>query len=249
MRLTMQQVIQMVSEIYMIVLCLLTGPADQKEMYIDQVSTRGLMDTLIVQRTDQGFTVYDERSGHRVPFVTLQRQAGKPGVFIAKGPNGREEVVDLSAESASLETLNARQQGKQILKLKGGSEVQIARSGGITYVNELRSDRTYVVHREEPLTEKTGSLNAEATQSAVTLTVPTLRAPQTGAPTAVQQITRVYALRYAQASRLSSLIQPILGESGRVANDERSNSVIVTAPKDLQAGIARLIEELDVKPK
>src|SRR3990172_6993975 len=120
----MQQIMQLASEIYMIALCLLVGPTDQKVTRIDQVNSRGILNTVIVERTDQGFSLYEDKKGQRVPLVTLQRQQGKQGVFMAKEPNGRQEVIDLSVEFANLESLNAPRRGEEVLKTKNGSEIQ-----------------------------------------------------------------------------------------------------------------------------
>ncbi len=220
----MQQVIQMASEIYMIVLCLLAGPADQSSIRIDQVGTRGLMSTTLAERTDKGFAVYDQRGGQRVPFVTLLRQEGKPGVFVAKGPNGQEEVIDLSAELVNLQASTSRRQGKQVVQTKGGSEVQIARSGLVTYLTEARADRTYVVHSDQPRTETAGR----------------------GGPAAGQQEVKVYKLKYAQAPHVGTIVQGILGDAGKAVVDERTSSIIVTTSADLQARVTRLIAELDM---
>jgi hypothetical protein len=77
----------------------------QKEIRIDLVGTRGLMDTLIAERTDQGFAIYDDRGRERLPFLTLARRADKMSSIIKPilGANG-EVAADERTRSLILTT-------------------------------------------------------------------------------------------------------------------------------------------------
>ena len=81
------------------------------------------------------------------------------------------------------------------------------------------------------------------------------------APEQVELEQRVYALSNATATDLATVLQStdivvagqVAGEEGQgsgatfsVVADERTNSIIVTATRDLQEGIAELVPELDV---
>ncbi len=221
----MEEIIKLASEIYMIALCLLVGPANQKEVRVDLVGTRGLIDTLIAERTDEGFAVYDERNRGHVPFLTLERRADKAGVFVAKGPKGQKDTVDLSAELARLDGLDRRT--KLVFKTEHGSEILLARSGAITYLTESRSDRTYAVHAG-------GQLSARRRAGLADLS---------------QVTTNVYPLRYSDPKKVAEIIKQSYFGRADVAVDERTRSLVVTARPETQEALAHTLAQLDVEER
>ena len=76
--------VKLVSELFMIVLCLLAGPASEKDMekeiLIDLIGARGYIDTMIAKRTDEGFVIYDEaeqRNGRGSQNAAFRRQRAR----------------------------------------------------------------------------------------------------------------------------------------------------------------------------
>ena len=118
--------VKLVSEIFMIVLCIFAGPFSQdegkkeirKEIRIDLVGNKGYLDTLIVKRTEEGFTVYDEMNGKLAEVVTIQPVKDKKHVYLCKDAKGKSETVDLAKSIIDFESLNLRKAKRKILKLK-----------------------------------------------------------------------------------------------------------------------------------
>lgn len=103
----MEAVVQLVSELFMIVLCIIAGPADQREVRIDVVEEQGVVASLIVRReddkpdrcldirsldtcthpdgTEKGFAVYNEGEGEKAVLLrvgTIRPVKGKKDVYI-----------------------------------------------------------------------------------------------------------------------------------------------------------------------
>jgi len=146
----MQPIIQSLSEVYLIALCLVCGPAGQSRLRVDIVGSRGLIDTFVVQRSDDVFTVYDEMGSQRVLFATLERKPGKLGAFVCTGPRGEKETIDLPAAIQDFDAADLQQQDKRVLKGNNGAQVTVARSGSVTYVTAAGTARVYVVHADRP---------------------------------------------------------------------------------------------------
>ena len=142
----MQPIIQSLSEVYLVALCLVCGPADQPEIRVDLVGSRGLIDTLVVQQKNDVFTVYDEMGSERVLFATLERKSGKPGAFICTGPRGEKETIDLATAIEGFDAQDLQSGDRRTLKSNNGAQVTVARSGSVTYVTAAETARTYVVH-------------------------------------------------------------------------------------------------------
>jgi len=148
------EAVKLVSELFMMVLCIFAGPFDQKdaqkkgrkEIKIDLVGNRGYMDTLIVKRTEDGFTAYDEMNGKLAEIATIQPVKGKKHVYLCKDAKGKSETVDLAKSIVDFESLNLRKAKRKILRLKDDSKIRFNRSGNVIYLTPSEQKRTYVVH-------------------------------------------------------------------------------------------------------
>jgi len=134
------------TEFLMMVLCILSAPVDQQVIRVDIIGRQGYSDTLIVQRSDQGFTVYDDMNGKLVTFATIQPQEGSKSVFVCTGPEGKKETVGLSDAAPGLNVSELRTESKVRLKTKNQVSIKVDRSGSVSFLKAQAIPRTYVVH-------------------------------------------------------------------------------------------------------
>ena len=144
-------VVKLVSELFMMVLCILAGPASEKDMnkeiLIDLIGERGYVDTMIVKRTDEGFTVYDEMNGKLVEVAKIQPVEDKEFVYVCTDVKGKKEVVNLPESIVDFKSMDLSKAKKDVLKLKNGLEIRLSRSHDIVYLTSVEQKRTYVVHK------------------------------------------------------------------------------------------------------
>ncbi|MEO0290249.1 MAG: type IV pilus secretin PilQ [candidate division WOR-3 bacterium] len=60
-------------------------------------------------------------------------------------------------------------------------------------------------------------------------------------------VTRIYKLEFTKPDEVSTSLQKLLTERGRIEKDEHTNSVIVTDIEDIQQKVEQIIKSLDVK--
>ena len=142
----MQAVVTVVSEIFMVVLCIFTAPAEQKEILIDVVTERGYSDTLIVRRTDDGFDVYDEMAGKLVKGASLRGTDRSRYIYVWTSKDGKSEVIDLGKAVVEFEKMHLAKAKATNLPLKGGGAIRFNRSGSVIYLTPPGEKRTYIVH-------------------------------------------------------------------------------------------------------
>jgi len=130
----------------MMVLCILSAPADQRVIRVDVVGREGYIDTLIVRRSDEGFTVYDDMNGTLVKFAAIQPQEGSEGVFVCTDLKGNRETVDLSDAVPGLNVSQLRTESKVRLKTKAQVSIKIDRSGSVGFLKAESMNNMYVVH-------------------------------------------------------------------------------------------------------
>lgn len=141
----MQAVAQLVTEFFMMVLCLASSPPDQKDIRIDVVGDRGYIDTLIAQRTDAGWTVWDETNGKRAEVAKVTRVEGMQDAYVADS-DGKKETVRLSDTIVGFDPQQLRSAARLTLKAKDGTIIKLNRSGPVVFLTASSGKRTYVVH-------------------------------------------------------------------------------------------------------
>jgi len=122
--------VKLISELFMIVLCIFTSPFNQdesktEEIRIDLIGKRGYVDTLIVKRIGEGFAVYDEMNGKLVKGAIIQPVKDKKYTYLCKDltPNQSltnsedgNELVDLPKSIINFETLKLEKKKKETLR-------------------------------------------------------------------------------------------------------------------------------------
>ena len=135
-----------VTEFFMMALCILSAPVEEQVIRVDVVGREGFIDTLIVQRSDEGFTVYDDMNGKLVKFAVVQPQEGSKGVSLCTDLKGRQEVVDLSDAVAGLNVSERRAESKVRLKTTDQVSIKVDRNGSVSFLKAEPMNHTYVVH-------------------------------------------------------------------------------------------------------
>ncbi len=142
----MSAIARVVTEFFMMVLCVTSAPVDQQEVRIDVVGDRGYMDTMIVRREKVGFTVHDEMNGKRVQIGTCVPKDGAEGVFVYTDLKGKSETVDLLKGIEALTLSDLRTKPRLRLKTIDGMSIALDRSKNLTFITPIRVGRTYVIH-------------------------------------------------------------------------------------------------------
>lgn len=142
----MMAVVKLVSEIFMLVLCIFMGPAEQKQVRIDLIAENGYMDTLIVRRVEGEIHVLDEVDGKRKRVGTIRLDAEQPYVYHCEMRGKEQEKVDLGDAIPDIKELEPVKIKQKILKLKDGARIQMSRSGKVLYLTVKGEDRTYAIH-------------------------------------------------------------------------------------------------------
>ena len=144
--------LKLVSELFMIVLCILAGPLDkdnmEAELLIDLIGNRGYVDTLIVKHADKGFIIYDEMNGKLSEWARIQPVEDKKHVYICTDAKGKKETVDLPQSIVDFKSMDLGKVKRDVLKLKDSYKIRIDRSAGVVYLTPMSQKRTYVVHRK-----------------------------------------------------------------------------------------------------
>jgi len=142
----MQLIARVITDFFMMVLCVVFAPVDQQEFRIDLVRDRGYADTMIVRREDGGFGIYANKKGELAKHATITPKEGEAGVFIVTDAKGQSETVDLAQgiKDFDLEQLGARERLQ--LKTLDGDGITVQRSGKVTYITVDKSGDTFVLH-------------------------------------------------------------------------------------------------------
>ena len=142
----MEAVVKIVSEFFMMVLCVTSAPVDQQEIRIDLLGSRGYVDTMIVRREEVGFTVHDEMNGKLVKFMTIVPKDGAENAFIVTDVKDDSETVDLAQGIQNLSVSKLRTEPRLRLKATDGESIAVDRSGNVTFITSGQQKQTYVVH-------------------------------------------------------------------------------------------------------
>ncbi len=137
---------KIVTEFFMMVLCVTSAPADQQEIRIDVVGAQGYVDTMIVRREDAGFTVYDEMNGELVKLMTIIPKDGAENVFVCTDHKGKSETIDLAQAVKGFNSSYLKTKPRLRLKTSTGERIAVDHSKDVVFLTSSTLKRTYVVH-------------------------------------------------------------------------------------------------------
>jgi ATP-dependent Clp protease adapter protein ClpS len=142
----MTAVAKIVSELFMLVLSVIAAPSDLKEFQVDLIQHSGRVETMIVRRTDVGFSLLEQQGDRLIEKGSIRPVAGKPSAFTLTLGDVPEQTYDFAAgiQGFTVEGL----QKAQTLDLKAGDGVviHVHRSGTAVYLTPERGRMTYACH-------------------------------------------------------------------------------------------------------
>ena len=142
----MEAIARVVTEMFMMVLCVTSAPVDQQEIRISVVEDRGYSDTMIVRREKVGFTVHDDMNGKLVKFMTIVPKDGAENAFVCTDHKGKSQTVDLTQGIEKLNVQKLRTKARLRLKATDGVSIAVDRSNSVTFITPDKLKQTYVVH-------------------------------------------------------------------------------------------------------
>ncbi|MBE3095977.1 MAG: hypothetical protein IMZ44_02460 [Planctomycetes bacterium] len=143
----MTPVARIVSDLFMMVLSILAVPSDVKEFRLDLIQHSGQVETVLVRRSDAGFTWYDEQKGEQlVERGTIRPAADKKDVYLLKLDNAPEQTFDFPASLKDFSLEGLRKATRLDLKATDGVVIYVRRSGGAVYLTPQNSRTTYACH-------------------------------------------------------------------------------------------------------
>ncbi len=144
----MSPLAKIVSEIFMLILSVIAAPPELKEFRLDAVQHSGRLETMMVQRTDDGFRLFEQREPQttRSERGTIRPVAGKPATYALKLGDGPEQTIDFTDALPGFGIAKLRDAQSLDLKAKDGVAIHIQRSGTAVYLTAERDRVTYVCH-------------------------------------------------------------------------------------------------------
>ena len=142
----MEAVVRLVTEFFMISLCIASASIDQKEIRVDVVEDRGYMDTIIVRREKIGYTVHDEMDGKLVHSATILPKACPEDIYVYSDLKGKSETINLQQVIRELELPELRTKHQLRLESIDGVKIAVDRSKDVAFISHDKMNRTYVVH-------------------------------------------------------------------------------------------------------
>ena len=142
----MTPVAEIVSDLFMIVLSILAAPSDMKEFRLDLIQHSGQVETVLVKRTDTGFSWYEQKGEQLVERGTIRPAAGKKDVYLLKLDNAPEQTLDFPASLKDFSLEGLRKATRLDLKATDGVVIRVRRSGGAVYLTPQNGRATYACH-------------------------------------------------------------------------------------------------------
>ena len=134
------------SDLLMIVLSIVAVPTDTKEFRLDIIPHSGNVDTIVVKRSDTGFSLLQEQGDKLVERGTLQPAPAGKDVYLLKMNNMPEQTIDLSAGVSDFSLAALRTDAKLTLHEKEGNAIHVARSGSTVYLIPEQGQTTFACH-------------------------------------------------------------------------------------------------------
>jgi hypothetical protein len=142
----MEAVAKVVTELFMIVLSVVAIPAGTKESRLDIIQHSGQVETLVVRRTEAGFSLLEQQGEKLAEKGTIRFAEGKKDVYLLKLGDVPEQTFDLPASLKDFSLDGLRKAARFDLKAKDGVVIHVYRSGGAIYLTPERSRTTYACH-------------------------------------------------------------------------------------------------------
>ena len=137
---------QIITEFFIMVLCATASPVDQQEIRLDRLSLNGSLQTMVIQREETGFTIYEEGKEklHKIGSI-LPKKGGK-NAFICELTSGKKETIDLGSGIKEFNIEDLRSKKRLRLKTSGGASITVERSGKVTYFKFEGKKGTFITH-------------------------------------------------------------------------------------------------------
>ena len=142
----MQAIAKIVSELFMLVLSVVSAPSDLKEFRLDMIQNSGRVETMLVRRTDAGFVLLEEQGDKPIERGTIRRVEGKPGTYSLKLGDAPEQEMDLAAGIQGFKQEELQQAKTLDLKAGDGVVIHVNRSGSTVYLTPEKGRTTYACH-------------------------------------------------------------------------------------------------------
>ena len=142
----MTPVAKVVSDLFMMVLSILAAPSDMKEFRLDLIQQSGQVETVLVRRTDAGFSWYEQRGEQWIERGTIRPSADKKDVYLLKLDNAPEQTFDFPASLKDFSLEDLRKATRLDLKATDGVVIYLRRSGGAVYLTPQNGRTTYACH-------------------------------------------------------------------------------------------------------
>lgn len=137
---------KVITEFFMIVLCLASAPAGQQEVRIDIVDGQGYQATFIARQNKGNYKVYVKKDGDRRMFLTLQMKNPPEHTYTCTGQTGKSETVALAKRIRDLNSGDLKSKKGLHLTTVNGKSIYLKRSKEVSFITTSNNNRTYVVH-------------------------------------------------------------------------------------------------------
>jgi hypothetical protein len=142
----MQAIAKIVSELFMLVLSVISAPADLKEFRLDVIQHSGRVETLLVRRKDSDFVLLEQQGDITVERGTIRHSEEKPSTYFLKLGDTPEQTFDF-AKGIHEFTVEGLQKSKTLdLKANDGVVIHLYRSGSAVYLTPENGRTTYACH-------------------------------------------------------------------------------------------------------
>ena len=142
----MAMVAKIVSELFMLVLAVVSAPSDLKEFRLDVIEHSGRVESLLVRRSDTGFILLDVKDGKAVEHGTIRAVEGKPASYVLKLGNTPEQTFDFSSTLPGFRLAELQKAQALDLKASDGVGIHVQRSGSAVYLTPDKGRITYACH-------------------------------------------------------------------------------------------------------
>ena len=144
----MQAIEKIVSELFMLVLSVVSVPSDLKEFRLDVIQNSGRVETMLVRQTDTGYVLLEQQGDKTIERGTIRPVEGKPATYSLKLGDVLKQTFDFAAGIQGF-TVEGLQKSKTLdLKVSDGVVIHVHRSGSAVYLTPEKGQTTYACHRD-----------------------------------------------------------------------------------------------------
>ncbi|MCX6875129.1 MAG: hypothetical protein NTW21_15165 [Verrucomicrobia bacterium] len=144
----MQAIAKIVSELFMLVLSIISAPSDLNEFRLDIIQQTGRVETMLVRRTDTGFVLLEQQGDKTVERGSIHPVAGKPDTYSLKLGDAPAQTFDFAAGIQGFTMEGLRKSQTLDLKAGDGVVIHVHRSGSAVYLTPEKGRTTYACHRD-----------------------------------------------------------------------------------------------------